>query len=125
VSGAEAERLEPLLGAGDRRIEGELLEQGDSGIALGVALPSPTQPDALSRRPQQRIEIPKTELQEMQLLRLDKLRTSLLIGGVAAIAVAIAASKGSSLLGSGNSGGGANEDRIPVFVPLMVRFALP
>ncbi|MFL5613581.1 MAG: hypothetical protein ACJ796_07975 [Gemmatimonadaceae bacterium] len=125
VSGAEAERLEPLLGAGDRRIEGELLEQGDSGIALGVALPSPTQPDALSRRPQQRIEIPKTELQEMQLLRLDKLRTSLLIGGVAAIAVAIAASKGSSLLGSGNSGGGANEDRIPVFVPLRVRFALP
>src|SRR3982751_3357980 len=48
VSGAEAERLEPLLGAGDRRIEGEVLEQGNSMIALGVALPSPTQPDALS-----------------------------------------------------------------------------
>jgi len=124
VSGAEAERLEPLLGEGDRRIEGELLEQSDSGIALGVALPSPA-PGALAGRPQQRIMIPKTDLQEMQLLRLDKLRTSLLVGGVAAIAIAVAASKGSSLLGSGGSGGSPNENRMPGAVPLRWRLVLP
>jgi len=113
VSGAEADRLEPLLGQNERVIEGEVLEQGDSSIALGVALLAASDATSLSSRPQQRVVIPRTALQELERRRLDKLRTSLLVGaGVAAVA-AIAASSGSSLLGGGGNGGSPNEHRVP------------
>jgi hypothetical protein len=126
VSGAEADRLEPTIGQSGRTIEGELLEQADSSIALGVALPSQMEASTVASRPQQRIVIPRAELQEVELRRLDKMRTSLLVGvGVGAV-VAIAASKGSSLLGGSGAGGSPNERRIPLMAPLVKwRLALP
>jgi len=126
VSGAEADRLEPLLGQNERTIEGELLEQADSSVALGVALLAASDASSLSSRPQQRVVIPLAALQEVELRRLDKVRTSLLVGaGVAAIA-AIAASSGSSLLGGGGGGGSPNEQRVPRGLPVLSwRFLLP
>ena len=126
VSGAEADRLEPLLGQNERTIEGEVLEQADSSIALGVALVAASDATSLSSRPQQRVVIPRTALQELELRRLDKLRTSLLVGaGVAAVA-AIAASSGSSLLGGGGNGGSPNEQRVPRGLPVLAwRLMLP
>lgn len=126
VSGVEADRLEATLGQSDRVIEGEVLEQADSSIALGVALPGLTDGSAMRARPQQRIEIPRAAVQQIELRRLDKVRTSLLVGaGVAAVA-AIAASKGSTLLGGGGGGGSPNERRIPVRIPLSAwRLTLP
>ena len=126
VSGAEADRLEPTLGLMGRTIEGDLLELADSSIALGVALPYQPDATAMASRAQQRIVIPRAELQEVELRRLDKVRTSLLIGiGVAGV-VAIAASKGSSLLGSGGTGGSPNERRIPAMAPILKwRLTLP
>jgi hypothetical protein len=119
ISGAEADRLESALGQSGRTIEGELLEQADSGIALGVALPYQLDGPTMGSRAQQRIAIPWAELQEIELRRLDKVRTSLLVGaGVAAVA-AIAASSGSSLLGGGSGGGSPNEGRVPVMAPLL------
>ena len=123
VSGAEADRLEPTLGQIGRTIEGDLLEQADSSIALGVALPYQLDATTMASRAQQRIVIPRAELQELALRRLDKVRTSLLVGiGVGAV-VAIAASKGSSLFGGGGGGGSPNERRVPVMAP-MVRWRL-
>ena len=126
VSGAEADRLEPTLGLNGRTIEGDLLEQADSSIALGVALPYQLDATTMASRAQQRIVIPRAELQELELRRLDKVRTSLLVGvGVAAV-VAIAASKGSSLFGGSGAGGGPNERRVPVMAPMVRwRLALP
>lgn len=126
VSGAEADRLEPLLGQNERTIEGELLEQADSTVALGVALLAASDATSLSSRPQQRVVIPRAALQALELRRLDKVRTSLLIGaGVAAVA-AIAASSGSSLLGGGGAGGTPNERRVPLRPPLLAwRLPLP
>lgn len=126
VSGAEADRLEPALGLSGRTIEGDLLEQADSSIALGVALPYQLDATTMASRAQQRIVIPRAELQELELRRLDKMRTSLLVGvGVAAV-VAIAASKGSSLFGGSGAGGSPNERRVPVTAPvLMWRLRLP
>jgi hypothetical protein len=119
VSGAAADRLEPTLGHSDRTIEGDLLEQADSSIALGVALPNQMGAGTMTSRPQQRIVIARAELQELELRRLDKVRTSLLVGvGVGAV-VAIAASKGSSLLGGSGAGGSPNERRVPVMAPLL------
>ena len=113
VSGAEAERLEPVLGETGRAIEGDLVEQADTSIALAVPLHPVVEGAGIAQQPAQRIVIPRTDLQGMELRRLDKLRTSLLVGaGVAAVA-AIALSKSSSLLGSGGSGGSPNERRVP------------
>lgn len=119
VSGAEADRLEPMLGQSGRTIEGDLLEQADSSIALGVALPYQLDATTMASRAQQRIVIPRAELQELELRRLDKLRTSLLIGAGVAGAVAIAASKGSSLFGGGGAGGSPNEQRMPLMAPVL------
>jgi hypothetical protein len=126
VSGAEADRLEPMLGQSGRTIEGDLLELADSGIALGVALPYQLDATTMGARAQQRIVIPRADVQELELRRLDKVRTSLLIGvGVAGV-VAIAASKGSSLFGGTGSGGSPNERRVPVMVPVMLwRLSVP
>ena len=119
VSGAEADRLEQTLGQSGRTIEGDLLEQADSSISLGVPLPYQLDATTMASRAQQRIVIPRAELQALELRRLDKMRTSLLVGvGVAAV-VAIAASKGSSLLGGSGAGGSPNERRIPVMAPLL------
>lgn len=126
VSGAEADRLESTLGQIDRTIEGDLLEQADSSIALGVALLYQMDGSAPASRALQRIVIPRAELQEIALRRLDKVRTSLLVGAGVAAVVAIAASQGSSLLGGGGGGGSPNEHRIPIMAPLVKwRMALP
>src|SRR3982750_969438 len=81
ISGAEADRLESTLGQSGRTIEGELLEQADSGIALGVALPYQLDGPTMGSRAQQRIAIPRAEVQELELRRLDKGRTALPVGG--------------------------------------------
>jgi hypothetical protein len=119
VSGAQAERLEPVLGMTERNIEGELLEQGDTSIALAISLPEPTASGALGERTQQRIVISRADLQDIELRRLDKLRTSLLVGAAVAGVVAIAAAKGSTLLGGGGSGGSPNESRVPRGIPIL------
>ena len=118
VSGTEAERLEPALGLTERAIEGELLDQADSSIALAVALPTPGEGAGRAERARQRIVIPRADLQDIELRRLDKLRTWLLVGSAVVAVAAIAATKGSTLLGSGNSSGTPNERRMPRAIPL-------
>lgn len=126
VSGAEADRLEPTLGLSGRSIEGDLLEVADSSIAVGVALPYQLDATTMSSHAQQRIVIPRGELQELELRRLDKVRTSLLVGAGVAAVVAIAASKGSSLIGGSGGGGSPNERRVPIIAPMLRwRFSLP
>lgn len=126
VSGAEAERLESTLSLSDRRLEGELLDQGDSSIALGVALSLPPSSAVLPEHAEQRVVIPRADLEDFELRRLDKLRTSLLVGtGVAAVA-AIAVAKGSSILGGSGATGSPNERRVPREIPLFrLSFRLP
>jgi hypothetical protein len=119
VSGAEAERLEPVLGITGREIEGELLQQGDSSVVLAVMMPFATVGGAAPERVHQRIVIPRAELQELQVRQLDRSRTTLAIGAaVVVVGVAIAASTGAIELGSGGSRGNPNETRIPASVAL-------
>jgi hypothetical protein len=120
VSGAEAERLEPTLSLNGRLLEGELLEQGDSSIALGVALSMPPSSAVLPEHPEQRVLIPRADLQDVELRRLDKLRTSLLVGGGVAAVAGIAVARGSSLLGGSGATGSPNEHRVPRAVPLFL-----
>lgn len=126
VSGAEAEKLDSMVGLRDRAVEGDLLEEADSSIALAVPLPfaPSTEGGGFSRQAQQRIVIPRSDVQEMQLRRLDKLRTSLLVGGMVAGVVAIAVTKGSTLLGNRGPGGNPNESRLPSGA-FILRWSLP
>jgi len=92
ISGAEAERLESVVGVRNRAVEGELVGQDDSSLALALPLPGASAEGTLSQQAQQRIVIPRAEVQGVEVRRLDKLRTSILIGSavvaVAALAVA-------------------------------------
>jgi hypothetical protein len=128
LSGAEAERLEPVLGFTDREIEGQLLQQSDSTVVLSVPLPLPVERGATLERAHQRIIIPRSDLQELQRRQLDKTRTSLLVGaGVVAISAVIAASTGAVQVGSGGSRPNPQQARAPAGAPLLLRwnFALP
>lgn len=115
VSGSEAEKLDSIVGLRDRAVEGDVLEEADSCIALAVPLPlaPSSEGGALSRQAQQRIVIPRADVQQLQLRRLDKLRTSLLVGGTVVGVVAIAVAKGSTLLGNRGPSGSPNETRVP------------
>lgn len=120
ITGAQAEQLEPVLGMTNREVEGELIEQHDSSIVLSVAMPLSTMGGGSTERGHQRIIIPRTELQELQLRHLDRTRTSLLVGaGVAAVAVAVAASAGKIDLGQGGSGGNPNREVLPIPLTLL------
>jgi hypothetical protein len=126
VSGAEAERLEPLLGGTARNFEGELLEQGDTNIALRVALPMQLESGVHGEQAQQRIVISRADLQDIELRRLDKLRTSLLLGGGVAVVATVATIRGTTLLGSRGSGSSPNESRSPRTTPILKgRIVLP
>lgn len=125
LSGAEAERLEPVLGFTDREIEGQLLEQSDSSIVLSVALPLPATSGSTLERAHQRIIIPRSDLQELQRRHLDKTRTSLLVGaGVVAVSAIIAASTGAVELGIGGRRPNPNATRVPAGAPLLLRWSL-
>jgi hypothetical protein len=128
ISGAEAERLEPVLGFTERQLEGELLEQADSSIALAVPLTLPMQGGGTTaERAHQRIVIPRSDVQEVELRQLDKLRTSLLIGaGIAGVAAAVAASTGVIQIGSGGARPNPNEVRVGPGIPLLkLRIPVP
>ena len=120
VTGAQAEQLEPVLGMTNREIEGQLIEQHDSSIVLSVAIPLSTAGGGSIERGHQRIVIPRTELQELQLRHLDRTRTSLLVGaGIGAVAVAVAASAGKIDLGQGGSRGNPNREVLPIPLTLL------
>lgn len=120
ISGAQAERLEPVLGLTGRTIEGDLLDQIDSSITIGVPLPTASISGTLTAGPQQRIVVARADVQQMELRRLDKLRTSLLIGGAVVAAAAIAVAKESSVLGGSGATGSPNESRVPRGAPLVL-----
>ena len=115
VSGAQAERLEPVLGNTGREVEGELLDQQDSNVVISVTMPLSTAGGGVVDRARQRIVIPRSELQELHVRRLDRGRTSLAVAAAVAVtATAVAASTGAIRLGSSGSRGNPNREQIPL-----------
>ena len=128
VSGAQAERLEPVLGMTDREIEGQLLEQSDSSVVLSVPRPLAAEGGSTFERAHQRVVIPRADLQEIDRRQLDKTRTSLLVGaGIVVISTAVAAAMGAIEVGSGGDRGSSRRRVVPVHAPVLLRwrFALP
>ena len=126
ISGAEAERLESVVGVRNRAVEGELVGQADSSLALALPLPGASAEGTFSQQAQQRIVIPRAEVQGVEVRRLDKLRTSVLIGTAVVAVAALAVAKGTTLLGSNGPGSGPNENRVPLGSPaLQLRLSIP
>lgn len=121
VSGAQAERLEPILGSTDRTVQGQLLEKSDSAVTIAVARPLSAEASATVARAYQRIEVPRADVQEIEIRHLDRFRTSLaVVGAAAGVAAAFAAVSQVIQLGEGGSRSNSNKERIPAGFPLVL-----
>ena len=125
ITGAEAERLEPILGSSGREVEGPLLEMQDSGIVVAVSSTVSTEGGMSATRAYQRISIPRSELEEVQVRHLDGFRTGVLVaGGAVGVAAIFAAASGAISLGTGQGKGNSNKSREPSPLPIL-RLRLP
>ena len=120
ISGAQAERLEPILGNTGRTIEGQLLEKDDSGIVVAVASPVSSEGSATVLRAYQRVAVSRADLQEVEIRHLDRARTTIaIVGATAAAAVAFAAVSQIVQLGSGGNRSNTNKNRVPIAVTII------
>jgi hypothetical protein len=85
VSPAASARIAPLLGASDaRRLDGMMVSQSPDTLIVEV----PTvivDTREFGRTPNQRVSIPRTDLLELEVRRLDKMRTAGVVAGAATI----------------------------------------
>lgn len=109
ITAPEAERLSEVLGRQDRVLDGRLLGQGPAGILLEV--PSVAEAEGLpSTRLNQRITLSPAQVNEIEVRRLDRLRTAgLVAGGVVAaaalVSTAFGTESGAPISGPGKGGG--------------------
>jgi hypothetical protein len=105
VTASEAARLAPVLRRHDRVLSGRIVEHGPDGVLLDVG--SVVATEGLSpTRLNQRITLTSAQVQEVEIRRLDRLRTAgLIAGGIAAAAMLVSAAFGPES-GPSASGGG-------------------
>lgn len=110
ISASEADRLGPVLRRHDRVLGGRVVEQGPDGVLLEVA--SVVATDGLSpTRLNQRITLHPAQVQEVEMRRLDRLRTAgLVAGGVAAAVMLVSAAFGPESAPSASGGGKGGVD---------------
>lgn len=120
ISGAQAERLEPVLGYTDRSIEGDLLEKADSALVIAVATPLSSEASAGVSRAYQRIAIPRNDLQEIEIRRLDRTRTSLaVVGATVGVAAVVVGVSQAIQLGQSGSRPNPTKNRLPARATLI------
>ena len=98
ISGAEAERVAEILGRDDRYLEGELLERTDSTVLIAVPSTTGAEGGAITRA-YQRIQVPRTGVQEVELRELDRVKTT---GAVLAVTAGVAAAVTGAMAAVGN-----------------------
>jgi hypothetical protein len=125
VTAEQAQHLGSVLGREDRLVDGELLEIGDSDVT--VAVPSTIAAEGLGvTRAYQRIAIPRSALLELELRRLDRVRTGLAVGAGTAVAASLAIGAFSIVHAQDSPGrGGSDKMRIPVVFVRLGRVSVP
>jgi hypothetical protein len=117
VTGAGADRIAPLLGTTNARVvSGRLVDMRADTLIVEVPTVMQASLAGSAERLHQRVSIPRTELIELETRRLDRFRTTAVVG-TAALAVAAIAVKAlrNERGGPGTPpGGGGNEARIPL-----------
>lgn len=91
ISPAAGARIAPLLGASDaRRLDGTLITHSTDTLIVEVPTVM-TDTREFGRTPNQRVSILKSELLELEVRRIDRLRTVAVVGSAAIIAGTILA----------------------------------
>jgi hypothetical protein len=86
VSPAAGARIAPLLGASDaRRLDGTLITNSTDTLIVEVPTVM-TDTREFGRTPNQRVSILKNELLELEVRRIDRLRTAAVVGSAAILA---------------------------------------
>ncbi len=117
ISGAAAEKLVPILGSADARlVSGELIENGPASMIVEVPTVVTTGVGTSVETLHQRVSIARTDLIELEMRQVDRLRTGALLSG-AALIIGSAAYKTLKDNGSGERtpGGTGTDIRIPLF----------
>ena len=85
VSPAAGERIAPLLGATDaRKLDGRLITNGADTIVVEVPTVMLDNRE-FGRTPNQRVSIPRRDLVELEVRKLDRWRTMGIVGGAAVV----------------------------------------
>jgi hypothetical protein len=92
VTTAAAERIAPLLGLGETRVlVGALVDRNASGsLILEVPTAASTGIGSSLQTLYQRVALAPSEVTELETRRLDRTRTAVVVGGLAAVAVSVA-----------------------------------
>lgn len=111
ISAAEAERLGPALGAESRLLRGEVVDVETEGVMLEVGRRASS-----GQWLTQRVTIPRSELLEMEIRELDRVRTYGLIAGVVVLGgiAGYTQFEGSSSGTGGPARPGGEQVRIPI-----------
>lgn len=116
----EAARYQDLRLANPRLIEGTLVQEGETEMVLDAHVGRAGAAEG-SRLLVQEVSIPRAEILEVELRKLDGTKTGLVVaGGIVAIATVVAVSGG----GSGSDDGGGTDIPEARRIPL-IRFSLP
>ena len=116
VTAAAAERIAPLLGLGEMRVlTGSLVDRNNGALILEVPTAASTGMGSSMQTLYQRVALAPGEVTELETRTLDRTRTAVVVGGLAAaaISIAIASLHGEPGIDSPPTGSPA-EHRIPV-----------
>lgn len=116
VNASTAERVAPLLGATDARVlSGKLIDNPSGTLIVEVPTVVQTGVGSATQSLYQRISLAPAEIVELESRRLDRARTTIVVGAAAAVAgsVAIAALRSNPGLDHPPSGS-STDSRIPL-----------
>jgi hypothetical protein len=82
ISGAEADRLEPIRFTDSRNLEGRIVDLGDRQVYIDAVIRS-VDAHGITAQHVQRLDIAPAEIQDVQYRRLDVLKSAAAAGGVA------------------------------------------
>jgi hypothetical protein len=117
ISATQAERVGEVLGRDNRVLQGVVMESGAETLLLAVPSVATT-PGAPDQRLRQNLPIPRSEILELEIRRLDPWRTAGLVGAAAAVLgyIVVEAFDGNGGSPAGGRPGG-DQSRIPVLSP--------
>ena len=114
ISATHAEQVGEVLGRGNRVLEGVVMESSAETLLLAVpsVVTTPGMPD---QRLRQNLPIPRSEIVELEIRRLDPWRTAGLVGAAAVVLGYVVVEAFDVAGGSPNSGRpGGDQSRIPL-----------
>ena len=124
ISAAEAARLGDLIDRGDRSLDGQLLENTEGQVVLGVSNVSQSTALTAVQDPSghlmQRIAVPRESLLELEVRTLNRTKTAVVVGLLAAVSATVAYTQFTHENAANEKGkGGSHAIRIPISLPIL------